>query len=304
MRRFYLDATLLALQPDLVHFEFGSLAVDRMHLKDLLGCRVVVSFRGYDLNLTGLEKPDYFRAVWEGADALHLLGESLWRKAQQRGCPAAQSHALIPPAIDTVYFAPEESPPRENGAGQPLRLLCVGRLTWEKGGEHALQALRLLLDQGVPCELRMVGEGPMLEALAFACHQLGVKDQVRFLGALPRARIRDEMRAADVFLQASDSEGFCNAVVEAQAMGLPVVCSDAGGLPENVADGESGFVVPRRDPGALAGKLAVLARDPALRRRMGQAGRQRVVAHFQIQDQVSRFDHLYHGVLKPSPARR
>ena len=81
-------------------------------------------------------------------------------------------------------------------------------------------------------------------------------------------------------------EGFCNAVIEAQAMELPVVTSDAGGLPENVEDGVTGFVVPRRNPAALADKLALLARDPALRRRLGCAGRARATARFDLDRQA------------------
>jgi colanic acid/amylovoran biosynthesis glycosyltransferase len=117
------------------------------------------------------------------------------------------------------------------------------------------------------------------------------------------------MRDADVLLHAAVSEGFCNAVMEAQAMELPVVCTDAGGLPENVADGESGFVVPRRDPAALSAKLEELARDFELRRRMGKAGRRRVLEKFQLSDQLDRFERLYEQVLegaRPSarPAER
>ena len=100
-----------------------------------------------------------------------------------------------------------------------------------------------------------------------------------------------------MFLHAAVSEGFCNAVLEAQAMKLPVVCSDADGLPENVADGETGFVVPRRDPQALAQKLALLANNPALRQRMGEAGRRRVLKHFQIGEQIGRFSRFYEETL-------
>src|SRR2546426_3586809 len=81
LRRLYLDARIVALSPDLVHFEFGTLAVERADLKTLLGCRMVTSFRGYDLNSIGLESSDYYREVWDEADALHFLGTDLWRRA-------------------------------------------------------------------------------------------------------------------------------------------------------------------------------------------------------------------------------
>jgi colanic acid/amylovoran biosynthesis glycosyltransferase len=87
-------------------------------------------------------------------------------------------------------------------------------------------------------------------------------------------------------------------------MELPVVCSDADGLSENVADGQTGFVVPRRDARALADKLAVLADDPDLRRRLGEAGRQRVLTRFQRSDQIAALDHFYRSVLASDSPRQ
>jgi colanic acid/amylovoran biosynthesis glycosyltransferase len=110
------------------------------------------------------------------------------------------------------------------------------------------------------------------------------------------------MQWADLFLHAAVSEGFCNAVMEAQAMQLPVVTSDADGLRENVADGVTGFVVPRRDPAALAANMQVLINDPFLRTQMGAAGRERVQSCFDIRDQAERFLDLYQRVLD-QPAR-
>jgi colanic acid/amylovoran biosynthesis glycosyltransferase len=294
LRRLYLDAELVRLGFDIVHFEFGALAPGRMYLKDLLDCRIVVSFRGYDLNYVGLDQPDHYREVWERADGLHFLGEDLWRRAQRRGCPGGRPHALIPPAIDTDFFQPgPEAPSAREDAIPTLRVLSVGRLESKKGYEYALLAIRMLLEKGVACEYRILGDGEYLGAVAFARHQLGLEEIVTFLGAGTREEVRMQMQQADVLLHAAVSEGFCNAVMEAQAMQLPVVCTDAGGLPENVADGETGFVVRRRDPAALAETLAVLARDPARRQRMGKAGRRRVLTRFRRENQLDGFDRLY-----------
>lgn len=302
-RRLYFDAGLIRLRCDLVHFEFGALAAERMDLADLLGCPIVVSFRGYDLNFVGLDQPGFYAEVWRRAAALHLLGEDLWRRAVRRGCPPDKPHALIPPAIDAAFFQPSGDRPVP-GAGAPFRILSVGRLEWKKGYEHALAAVRRLLDQGVACEYRIVGDGDFLGAVAFARHQFGLYDQVVFLGSASRADVREEMQRADVLLHAAVSEGFCNAVLEAQAMKLPVVCTDADGLAENVENGVTGFVVARRDPEALAQALFDLAGDPDRRRRMGEAGRARVVARFRPEDQIVAFDRLYRGVLDASPGAR
>jgi len=83
-------------------------------------------------------------------------------------------------------------------------------------------------------------------------------------------------------------------------MALPIVCTDSQGLQENVANGETGFVVPRRDPVALADKLELLARDADLRRRMGEAGRRRALAEYQLNDKAKAFSRLYSTVLGES----
>jgi colanic acid/amylovoran biosynthesis glycosyltransferase len=295
LRRLYLDARLVALKPDLVHFEFGAIGADRVYIADLLDVPVVVSFRGYDLNFVGLDEAGYYDEVWSRASALHFLGEDLWQRARRRGCPPEKPRFLIPPAIDAEFFAPSGT--READAGRPLRILSVGRLEWKKGYEDALVAVQLLGDRGIPCEYRIVGDGSFLGAVAFGRHQLGLEDVVTFLGEADREKVRAEMQWADVLLHAAVSEGFCNAVLEAQAMELPVVCTDADGLRENVEDGLTGFVVPRRNPAAMADALARLAVDAARRRRMGEAGRRRVAARFRLEDQISAFDALYRTVL-------
>jgi len=291
-RRFYLDAPLIALDPDLVHFEFGALAVGRLWVKSALRSAVVVSFRGYDINFVGVEDDSYYRSVWEKADAIHFLGEDLQRRAIRRGCPAEKTSALIPPAVDASFF----SPSKDEGArpaNEPLRILSVGRLEWKKGYEYGLEAVHLLTERGVQCEYRIVGDGSYLTAVAFARHQLGLDETVEFLGAQPLKTVKEQLEWADVLLHSAVSEGFCNAVLEAQAMGVPVVCTDADGLRENVADGRSGFVVPRRDPQALAASLARLAGDRNLRRRMGDCGRRRAVDSFSPCRQLDAFEELY-----------
>lgn len=298
-KKFYMDATLIALRPDILHFEFGALAVGRTYLKQALDCCLSVSFRGYDISYAGLECPGHYDGLWQEIDALHVLGKDLWQRALRRGCPATTPHMLIPPAIDVEYFRRERPTHRLMAISpdRPLRILSVGRLEWVKGYEYALAAVRLLVEWGVPFEYRIIGDGAYLEPLTFTRYEMGLTDQVEFLGARPHSDVIQQMEWADIFLHASVSEGFCNAVLEAQAMQLPVVASDADGLPENVDDGRTGFIVPRRDPTAMAEKLALLAADNVLRQTMGAAGRERVKNCFTLPQQIAEFDRFFREVV-------
>ena len=289
---------LYALDPDLIHFEFGSFAVGRIYLKEMLNCKVLVHFRGFDINYFGLDQPDCYQEVWERADALLFMSQDLWRRAQRRGCPPDKRHYCLLPGLDAADFdaSSREHTQIAGSPSRPLRLLSIGRLVWKKGYEFGLQAVRSLRDQGIECEYRIIGTGEYEHAIRTTAYQLGLQEVVHFLGGVPQYRVKQELLWADILLHPAVSEGFCLAALEAQAMQVPVVCSDADGLSENVADGVTGFVVPRRNPKALVQKALLLARDPALRQTMGLAGCQRVLNHFRLDTNLDAYERIYDEV--------
>ena len=149
---------------------------------------------------------------------------------------------------------------------------------------------------------RILGDGPHRESILFAIHDLGLEQHVELPGARRADDVRDALGWADVCLHPAISEGFCVSVIEAQAMGLPVVCTDADGLGENVADGVTGFVVPRRDAGALASGLAELASRPGLRERWAQPATRRAHERFGFDRQLDALETLYRAALAlPAP---
>lgn len=297
------EAQLAELGPDLVHFGYGTLALGRMHMRDILGCRVVVSFRGYDINYHGLEDPHVYDDLWAHADMINCVSQDVWSRAQRRGCPPDKPHMVITDAADLSRFVAPERVYGEVGTSErPLHVLSVGRLHWKKGHEFGLQAVRALVDAGVDVRYRILGDGPHRESILFAIHDLGLERHVELPGARRADDVRDAMRWADVCLHPAISEGFCVSVIEAQSMGLPVVCTDADGLSENIDDGVTGFVVPRRDAGGLTERLAQLAADPALRERMGAAAVERAHERFGFERQIGELETLYHAALAlPAP---
>ena len=294
------DKTIAELAPALVHFGYGTLALGRMRAVKAARAQAVVSFRGYDINYHGLDDPACYEEVWQGAHMLHFVGDDTWQRAQRRGCPASAPHTVITDAVDVTRFAPPPRPAEVAGSEQrPLRIVSVGRLHWKKGHEFGLAAIRALADAGVAVTYRIIGDGPHREATLFAIHDLGLADHVELWGAQPAATVCEQLAWADVFLHPAVSEGFCVSAIEAQAMALPVVCSDADGLSENVADGETGFVVSRRDATLLAQRLATLATDGELRVRLGAAARRRATTAFDATTQTDSFERLYRELLAP-----
>lgn len=298
--QFFGDAPLLALQPDVVHFEFGALAPLRMGLREQLDTAITVSFRGYDVAYVGLNDPHHYSEVWENADGIHVLGQALWQRAVRRGAAPSRGHTVITPAVDLQALgdAPQLRKGSIGSPDKPLRIVSVGRLHWTKGYDYALEAVADLRRRGVHMEYRIAGDGDLLEAVAFWSHQLGLDDVVTLLGSTRHDDVLDHIRWADVVLHASTTEGFGNAVLEAQALGRPVVCSDAGGLAENVIDGATGLVVARRDPRAMADALEQLAANDTLRREFGESGRARVEKYFGFDRHLDAWERFYREALQ------
>jgi glycosyltransferase involved in cell wall biosynthesis len=162
-----------------------------------------------------------------------------------------------------VLASPRDQNP---SGGRPLRLVCVARLSPEKGIEDLLVSVAKATHRGVALELSLVGEGPDRGRLEAVSARLGLDGRVRFTGFVPQGeamvRILDQ---SDAFVLASRSEGLPHSVVEAMARGLPVIATEIGGLPELLGDG-TGVLVPAAQPDALAAAFADLAAgriDPA-----------------------------------------
>lgn len=173
----------------------------------------------------------------------------------------------------------------------PPVVLSVGRLAVVKGQGVLLAASAQLARAGVAHRLMLVGGGPLLDELRQRCQALGIDGLVTFVGEVPGAS--QHWLEADIFALSSRIEGMPNALMEAQLCGLPAVTTDAGGAREVVVDGETGFVVPVGDEAAFAAALKRLLEDPELRRRMGEAGRRRMLEVFPVERMVREMDEVF-----------
>lgn len=171
--------------------------------------------------------------------------------------------------VDTVAFAYRDPPPITGR----VRIMALGRLSPEKGFAVLLEALALLRERGVEAELRIVGEGPTRGNLERQIAALGVGERVTLTGELPPAEVSRELAASDLFCMASFSEGLPISIMEAMAVGVPVVSTWIAGIPELARQGETALTVPPADAGALAAAIGRLAGDEALRVRLARAGR-------------------------------
>jgi len=175
------------------------------------------------------------------------------------------------------------------------RLLCIGRLIPIKGHVVLLRALAEARREVPELTLGLAGRGPLEPALKALIKELGLEDAVRFLGFV--APIGDAIDAAAVVVVPSLGEGFGMVALEAMQRARPVIAAEIGGLGELVVDGETGLLVPPGEAAPLARALVELARDPARRRALGEAGRARALQQFAEHRNVERTELLYRANL-------
>ena len=188
-------------------------------------------------------------------------------------CRADRS-VVIPNAVDVAAFR------HTHHSAQTPRILTVGRLAFPKAFAVLLRALAIV-EPGT-FRAAIAGDGPQRDQLEGDVAALGLSDAVQLLGTRPD--VVDLLADSDIFVLSSRSECLPMSVIEAMAAGLPVVASAVGGMPELVENGRTGILVPPDDPAPLADAIARLAGDAGLRRRMGEAGRARAEALFDVDE--------------------
>jgi glycosyltransferase involved in cell wall biosynthesis len=194
--------------------------------------------------------------------------------------------------------------PREPATGaahEPCRILCSARMCLWKGHRYLLAALALLRDEGLAFAVDFAGDGEIRREVEAGIERHGLGERVRMLGNLPHRELvaRLESGTYDIAVLAStesgdEHEGIPVALMEAMAVRLPVVSTRTGSIPELVDD-STGILVEQRDPEALAAALRRLIADPELRRRLGERGRERVLASFSTEETTKELTELLFG---------
>jgi len=183
-------------------------------------------------------------------------------------------------------------------AGEPVQLLCVGRMVREKAQDVLLEAFAKLVHRGVNARLTLVGDGPYMKQFRQLVAELELDDCVTFTGALNQPQTFAQMRQADIFVLPSFAEGIPVALMEAMAMEVPCISTAITGIPELIRSGTDGVLVQPGDVDALAEAMHALILNPELRSRLGRAGRVKVAEHFNLEINVPRLHRVFaqHGL--------
>lgn len=283
---------------DLVHCHFGVLGEIGLTLREL-GVRfgpLVTSFHGFDVT-TALKAGGrgIYDQLFRRGDLFLPISENWKRLLVRLGCPEERIR-VVHMGVDCSRFA---FAPRRLGRGEPARLLSVARLVEKKGLEYAIRAVAALAGRGYDLRYTIIGDGQLAAELRALAEELEVAEIVSFAGSMPQDLVRRHLERSHLLLAPSvtaangDQEGIPVVIMEAMATGMPVVSTFHSGIPELVADGRTGALVPERDVDALIEAVGRLLDAPESWVELGRRARARVEADFNNQTQVSRLEHVY-----------
>ena len=281
-----------------LHAHFATLATTVARLASMLtGIPYSFTAHAKDVFHDSVNERDLGRKL---RDAHHVVTVSDYNLADLRSRFPADTDRLhrIYNGLDLA-----DLPARSAAPAEPV-VVAVGRFVEKKGFADLLDAIAVLRELGIRLPLLLAGNGRLDQALRDQVEVSGLEDLVTFLGPLPQHEILELVRRATVFaapcVVASDGDrdGLPTVLLEAMALGTPVVSTAVTGIPEIVVDGVTGLIVPERDPYALAAGLRRIVDDPALAQRLARAARARIEADFDVSTQartLAGFRHLVPG---------
>jgi len=271
---------------------FGHAALRMLPVAMELEIPIVAHFHGLDLS-SSLNNRWYRWSLLRALDsfnAIVVVGSHQKKWMLQHNVAEHRVH-LIPCGVPTEFFRPDWC-----RRGEGIQFVSVSRLVEGKGLEYSIQAFAHVVRQIPNARLLIVGDGPLRGELEELARSLWLMASVTFVGDVNPEKVRAYLLGSDIFIQHSVNtragwvEGFGVSIAEAAACGLPIISTRCGGIQDQVVNGTTGFLVEQRDVDAMADVMMELARDPALRAKFGQAGRERMVREFDTAKQIAKLE--------------
>lgn len=287
---------ILRNPPDVFHIQWAKSIVNLSWLIDLQVCKTMMSLRGAHINYTPLIEPAVghaYKQYFPRINGFHAVSHNIANTASNYGTDAAKTkvlYSIVPDSIFTSYT-------NAGADNKILRILSVGRFHWIKGYGYALDAMALLKKKNIKFQYTLIAQGPT-EEIMYQIHDQGLQEEVKIMNALPHQEVMEQMQHHDMLLLPSLKEGVANVVLEAMAIGLPVVSTNCGGMDEIIKHGINGWLVSVRNPQAMADAIEDFIHTAASERMVI-----REAAHHTVKEmcnekrQIEKFNQFYQQVI-------
>src|SRR3972149_7758407 len=259
--------------------------------------KLVTMFHGYDVRLGIKKGENIYSQLFKVGDCFLAISDYNYKNLVRFGVNP-EKIILHTVGIDVNKFSYRYQSTADKSTNT-IKIITVARLVEEKGLKYGIQAISKLLKRNpeLNLEYHIVGEGELEGDLRKLVKELSLEEVVCFIEPMDQEEIIGKMQQAHIFILPSIAEALPVVLMEAQAVGLPVVATSVGGVSQVIIDGKSGFLVPERDVDALAEKIEYLIEHPELWPEMGRCGRKFIEERYDIQKLNQRLVKIYKALL-------
>lgn len=296
--RLYIILPMLYHKPDIIHIQWIKSYSIFEGFENCIDSKFILSVRGHQLSISSFIYPEMRKLTLQATNIsckIHSISDDLSNQLLSLNPAIKDKIVKINPAIDLEFFKNEN----EFNRNEVVRIVTVCRLSWKKGLNYGLKSIKELQDKGIQFHYSIIGDGSQKEELLYLIHDLGLENNVTLHGALPQNQVKNILIDSDIFFLPSLQEGFSNAVIEAQALGLACVVSDAEGLEENIKHGVTGYVFKKRNISSATQVLeSLITMNEEDFIKFKYAAKERANNLYSVEDQIKKFRKMYLEVLQ------
>lgn len=284
-------------KPDIFHIQWAKTVEQHPELFDILDCKFIVSLRGAHINyspILDINLADAYRKHFPGVDGFHAVSEEIGREAMKYGADKKK--------IRVIHSSIKDELMKMNSdlyvEGSKLEIISVGRFHWKKGYHYALDAMGILDEKGVDFNYTIIAQGKIPEEITFLINEYGLSEKIKIIQGMKHDELIRKLQSSHLLILPSVEEGIANVVLEAMAIGVPVLTTDCGGMTEVVEDRINGYIVKVRDPDLLAEKvMSFISTDIEFKKNLTQKAKEVIAKEFSKEKQIREFSDFYNSIL-------
>jgi glycosyltransferase involved in cell wall biosynthesis len=291
-------AKVLKFNPSIIHIQWAS------HLEEFTGLlnqpsrfKIIISLRGKLINVTPVvdeKTATFYRKCFPKVTAFHGVSKAIAQEASLYGAATEKISVIYSPIPEVFTQAYQNEYMADRTI---LHILSVGRFHWKKGYGYALDAMKILRERGVHFHYTIIAQGPVPNEIIHSLYTQKLTSYVTIINGVSYGAMIEEMKKYSVFLLSSLEEGIANVVLEAMAVGLPVISTNCGGMSEVVISNETGILVKRRDSESIAnGLMAFQQLSESEVKRFRVNAWNYVKNNFSQPQQIAKFIQLYQSL--------
>jgi glycosyltransferase involved in cell wall biosynthesis len=284
-------------QPDIFHIQWAKTVEQHPELFEMLDCKFIVSLRGAHINYSPIldtKLADAYRKHFPGVDGFHAVSEEIGREAMKYGADKKKIRVIHSSIKDELLNMNSDL----YKEGSKLEIISIGRFHWKKGYHYALDTMRILDERNVDFIYTIIAQGKIPEEITFLINEYKLSEKVKIIQGMKHNELITKLQNSHLLILPSVEEGIANVVLEAMAIGVPVLTTDCGGMAEVVEDKVNGYIVAVRNPELLAERImSFINTENEFKKSLTKRAKDVIAGEFSRDKQIREFSDFYQSIL-------